>query len=289
MKKQHILRQVISSFIAFVMSVLLFILTMGACLSVTVFHRDFVLDTLEKAGFYDKTVNTVLDNMKALPGGVPAELFDDLIDANLVRKDIINSVTAAFSGDSAYRLDLQPLKDSLMARFTDYAANNGLAISEESKANLQTLVDTCADVYRDQVTIPFIDTFGQIRLMFSKGYTVGMVIIVLLCALLALFLMSIRRYKHRGVRFLVYSFSCAALMTAALPAFVLINRAYERIHLSPQYVYDSFVSLVSSSMYAMLIGAAILLLLALALLPVVRLLKKAEIRKEKAAKAKEEH
>ncbi|MCI8554770.1 MAG: hypothetical protein HFJ80_07500 [Clostridiales bacterium] len=273
-KTQHILRLIISSFIAFIMALLLFLLAAGSCLSVTIFNQDFVLKRLEKANYYQKSADTILDQMKSLPGGVPAEIYDGVIDADLVYKDIVNGVTAAFTGDSSYRLDLQPLKEDLMSRFTTYAAENELVISDESAESLQTLVDTCTKLYRDQVTIPFVDTFGQIRMLFFKGYTIGIVVIVLLCALLILFLLSIRRFKHRAVRYLVYSLSGAALMMSVFPIYILMERAYERIHLSPQYVYDAFVDLVSSSMSAMLVGGAILLALALALLPLIHLLKK---------------
>lgn len=281
--KQHVLRTVISSFIAFVLSLLLCALAASTCLSHTIFNAEFVMSRLEKADFYAKTADTITDNMESLgiPGGIPAEVFDGLVTKDMVEKDIVNGITAAFEGNSSYQLNVSPLKEELNRRFIAYAESQNLTITEEAQEGLDTLVEYCAADYRQQVTIPFTETFGQIRMMFAKGYNAGVVIVAIICVLLVVFLFSIRRYKHRALRFLVYSFWGAALMTGAFPAYVLIGKTYERIHLSPEHVYNAFVGLINTCISGLLIGCGVLFVIGILLLIGVPLIKKWELKRKK--------
>ena len=61
--KQHILRTVISGFLAFVLSLLLCGLVAATCLFHTIFDEQFVMNRLEQADFYEKTAATITDNM----------------------------------------------------------------------------------------------------------------------------------------------------------------------------------------------------------------------------------
>lgn len=64
--KQHILRTVISGFLAFVLSLLLCGLVAATCLFHTIFDEQFVMNRLEQADFYEKTAATITDNMESL-------------------------------------------------------------------------------------------------------------------------------------------------------------------------------------------------------------------------------
>lgn len=280
--KQHILRTVISGFLAFVLSLLLCGLVAATCLFHTIFDEQFVMNRLEQADFYEKTAATITDNMESLgiPGGIPAEVFDGFVTGEMVEKDVVNGITAAFEGNSSYQLNLTPIREELNQRFTAYAESQSITLTEEIQEGLNNLVEYCTTEYRQQVTIPFIETFGQIRMMFARGYNAGLVIGAILCVLLVVFLFSIRRYKHRALRFLVYSFWGGALMTGAFPAYVLIGKTYERIHLSPEHVYNAFVGLINTCIHSLLIGSVILFVIGVLLMIGVPFLKKWELNRK---------
>ena len=42
----------------------------------------------------------------------PAEVFDGLVTKDMVEKDIVNGITAAFEGNSSYQLNVSPSRKS---------------------------------------------------------------------------------------------------------------------------------------------------------------------------------
>ena len=280
--KKDTTRSIISVLLSFVLSLIIFVLVIVACTSATLFDQNFILKRLNESNYYRATVNSTIENFQALgiPGGIPEEVFDDIINEEFVKNDIVDMLWDSYN-NVPYQANLEPLKTRLNNEFVNYANENNIEITDETEESLKTLVNYCADEYKNQISNPVISFLGQIKVTVYNILVAALIIMTVMISLILVFLFKMQHYKHRAIRYIVYSQFAALLMTAVIPAIVLINKIYTKIHISPEHLYNFCVSISQDYLITLLLSGAALGIIGVALLIVIPQVKKKYLKKSK--------
>lgn len=264
-KKENI-RSVISGILSFLLSLCITMLVIMLCLDFTTFQAN-ALNTDMNDSFFRQTQQSLTEDLKELipPSGLPDTIFDDLISVSMIKKDATQVVQNTLGGiKEAYNSDT--VRQLFMNRFTQYADSQGIDVQS---TNLDSLADSCAAVYERQITVPFLQTYAPFRLMFDKVFTYSVICLTALSIVILLILFHIHRFKHRAVRFSIYSLLASALMILPIPVYLLIQGEYKNLNITPEQFHTLFISLAQKSLWGLIIGGTAVGLLGILLLPLV--------------------
>lgn len=261
-------RSVISIILSFFISVFLTILVVFICLSLTVFSENFIINTMDDDYFASEQEELVINVQNiAASSHFPDTVFDDLFTQSMIKQDTTEYVQAIMGGIT-YTFDSTEVEQLLRTRFTQYAQENGLAITSETA--LDTLVASCAEVYKNQVnSVPFLQYFAPIRKQFDKVFAIALIALTGFLILISLFLFSIQPFRHRAFRYIIYSLFGSALMVIIPPAFLLLQGDYMLITLEPDYVKSLFVTLIRTTLVSLLAGGILTGIIGFFLMPLV--------------------
>ena len=264
---KNTVRSVISVILSFLMTLAITLLLVLVCLRLTIFNKDYIPSRINEA-YYTTALNTLTEKLKtfAEPSMMPEETFDNLFTADMIKEDLKEAMKDTLSGLD-YSFDDTAVHKLLMDRFTQYAERSGI---KTDSANLESLTSLCIQEYKKQISIPFLQTYAPIRNMFDNFFVVALLILsgVLIGILLLLFF--IHPYKHRAVRFTIYSLLASALMIIPIPLFVLLQGAYEKWQIEPAQVQALVTSMVRTTMLSLLTGGIFVGIVGVLLLFLVR-------------------
>ena len=268
-KKQHVVRIAVSTILAFFMSMSITILVVSVSLYFTVFEENYIINQLDDQYFQaaEQTLEESLSTFAA-PSGFPDTIFNNLFDRSMIVQDTKRGVKAAIDG-VPYTFDPAEFKNLCMQRFTKYAQDNGIAITDEVQANLNSMADSCVEIYKTQITIPFINVYASLRNTFENAFTFILIIVSSFLILIILLLFHIHPYKHRAVRYSICSLFGSSLMVFPLPLFFLIQGAYNRVNITPDYMRKLFATMVRTILLVLTSGGILLAIAGFMLMPLV--------------------
>lgn len=246
---------IISSVLSFIMMICITVLVLIICLALTLFNVGFITYKMDDA-YYNAAIaslNNTLKNEIAPPSGFPEEVFDDLFNTGVIQEDSIACVQSIMLGlDLSY--DKSRVQQLLMDRFTQYAEQNNMKLTDN---NLESLTDYCVEEYERQIVVSYLKSFAPVKRIFDRYFTYALLSFSALLILTALFLFRIQKFKHRGVRFSIYSLFASSLLIIPLPLIFLIHGGYTKVNIMPEHVKMLFVSMIRSTLLSVLFGGLI--------------------------------
>ncbi|MDD2362164.1 MAG: hypothetical protein PHH84_04305 [Oscillospiraceae bacterium] len=266
------IQSIISGILSFLMMICITLLVISISLQLTIFDINYISDKMDN-DYYDSVIDSLTTTLKddiSPPSGMPEEVFDDLFNRYIIMEDTQASINAILTGID-YSYDSTRVHDILLNRFTKYANEKNVKISD---TNFDTLIDYCLVVYERHISLPFMKSFSSVRRLFDNTFTYLLLAVSTALILLIIFLFAIHRFKHRAIRYCIYSLFASALLVIPFPIFLLIQGAYRKISLSPVHVKELFVSLIQTSLVWLLISGLLIAALGFALIPLVKRLRK---------------
>ena len=193
----------VSGILAFIMMISISVLAMIICFALTLFNINYVTHKMDDR-YFDSAINSLNSSLKneiAPPSGFPEEVFDGLINKHLIKEDSVSAAKSLLLGID-YIYNSSRVRDIFITRFTQFAEDEGISFT---KANLNSLTEYCLEEYERQINISFLKSFAPVRRIFDKYYTYGLLLFSALLITATLFLFKVNRFKHRAVRYCVYS------------------------------------------------------------------------------------
>ncbi|MDD4546872.1 MAG: hypothetical protein PHR24_06210 [Oscillospiraceae bacterium] len=273
------IQSIISGIISFLMMICISLLVISISLQLTIFNINYITNKMDNE-YFDSIIGSLTKTLKddiAPPSGMPEEVFDDLFNRYIIMEDTRASLHAVLTGID-YSYDSSRVHDILLKRFTEYAEKKDIKISD---TNIDTLTDYCIVEYERHISLPFIKSFASIRRLFDNTFTYLLLGISVLLILLTMFLFTIYRFKHRAIRYCIYSLFASALMVIPFPLFFLIQGPHRKINLTPDHTKNLFVSIIQSSLIWMLVSGLFAAVLGFALMPLVKKLRKDALKAKK--------
>ena len=275
-----VLRRVICFFFSFILSFSLFVLSIAITMQSSVLSKDFLINQLSISGYHlkaaDYTKNSISD--LAFAGGVPSDVFDEIVTPERVKTDIYNIFEYAYDGKQ-YSIDSEKLNSEFLEAIKNYASENNIEITAETETNISHLADLCTQSYLDCINIAGINTvIGALRQTAKfMGFAIGGSILIALISIIMLFL--INKYKHKFLRYIAYALSGNFLMMTVIPGLLLLTKPYVNLNISPDYLHSFINSFLDDTLKMMLVGAAVTAVLYIIVLVLVGHFKKRAIKK----------
>ena len=214
-----------------------------------------------------------------MPTGVDVSVLEGVFTEYTIQEDVKNYVKSTFD-EGTFELDTTDIHNVLKANVDAFLREQGIDPATETKA-VEDYVNEICSIYESRIKLPGINYLPRFSKLL-KSYILYVVIGAALFALINLFLcVKLHSYLHRGLRYVVYSLSGAALMTFVAPFVAYMNGFYKNLQIAPNYFNHFIVIYIESIFKQLFVWAGAYLVLSIVSLFIVAALRKNVARKRK--------
>ncbi len=257
---KKILRKIIAAVLSFAGVVLTFCAVVCLILGITL--SSGVVELFITDEYIKNVKNEILTELEsyAIPGGLPADFFEDKFDIGLLKSDIERAVESAFTGDEYSANDF---KNGLLGEVEGYAADNGIAVTADDE-NITRLVSLCVKTYETytlSAPIKYIGVFSSYinpLIYFVGAAAIAVSLLLLVCA-----------GKLGGKFYLKSGISGAAVMLLA-PIFILVSGSVGRLGITSISMFSIVTGLIYTVLISMIASGLLMLIFANIKLPFSR-------------------
>ena len=245
--------------LSFFLAADLFFLSVFLVVFLTVFQSDHMIGIMRSDGYYSMVSSELQSRMEDLcdASGFNREFAEKFVKGYDTKKAVEDYVSSFYNGNTTL-VDTTAFKQELYSAVDRYTEEKNIEVSDETRKNISYFVDEAAQIYVDQISIPFFSTIAN----YIENTRVTMNIIISSLAVFGLVIIGIilftNNYRHRRYRYLFIGFAGATVCSAILPAFVLISGKLRKVNLTDRSLYNLFVDYFSSIFYQMYIWTGIL-------------------------------
>lgn len=259
MKKETV-RFFSSVLLAFILSLMLTVLTFLTVIRGTVQNRSFVARQLEKSDYYQQLKSEIAEEMATYSAiiGFDEAFFEAHLSDSDIRDPIISNLFTVYGEEAFFTYDKAAFSDALHAAFVAELTARGNEVSDELSASLQTLADNCADFYSPSARLPFVTTLSTLMRRINSAVRVGF----LYASLLAVFCAAVLLFLGHSARF--FSYACGgAFLTVTVPtAIAAASGVIARLSIADAATYSLIQHMAAGIGTRCLIGGGILLIAA---------------------------
>lgn len=251
-------KNIISGIIAFILAVSCTLVTVILVVYFGFFNTNNIITSFNKVEYYNKVMDHFNENAWdiTIPMGLPQEVLDDVANIKKVSRDVKGSLTAGLDGTD-YTVDTSDLEAKLDQNVRTYFNQEGTDLNAEQEKVLSEYKATISAEYLSSVQIPLIKYFGYAKNLYKKVMFAGIPVCIILIVGAVTLLVKLRTWKHRSLRYITYSTLGTVLMTAGIPAALLISGIYKKVQLSPEYFYQFVMSYLKGGLMMFLYFALV--------------------------------
>ena len=261
MKKKKIKIKIVNVILAFLLSVIIVLCFAFPVLYLFALSQGSIFGTLEKSNYYEGVRENLLESASDFltPTGLPEQVLEGVFPKEDVEEMIKEQLQGAKSVEWIQFIETKN-KTRLKENIASYLEEIGLTEEDVSSEQIDEIANALIVEFQNYVAFPFVAQLLRLRdvyktlmgLVFGAGVLFGAGIIYCIY--------KINGWKHILLRYLAYSCGGAAWLLILLPLVIRIMGAYERVHISPRYVYTFFVQHIQKSLDS-LIGCGVIALI----------------------------
>lgn len=250
--------------LSFLLTLVLFLLSVGTVLEATLFNPEFIFDSMNSSNYFidkrDEITTSLIDLGYA--SGLDEKFFDDFIDEVMLCDDTREYLDNYYSGSGA-KIDSTDFKQSFNAELDKYIQENN--IKNVNGKSRDKLVNKAAQIYRSSLEIPLFSRFSAYFLTAKNAMPFIIVGLVVLAGVICVVLIYANKWKHRGVKYICYATSGAFLTLGIIPTYLMITGKISHINLDSRALYNMFVQSANSICIAVLFISLFFLLVSVGL------------------------
>ena len=241
-RKKSKLKPLLYCVMAFFLSFVLFLLSICMVLRFTVFSKDFMLNTMDSKGYYSMVryeLQSCLTDLVYASGFEP-EFAVSFANGYDVKKAVESYVNSFYAGDNNL-VDTTEFKQKLYAEVQNYATQNGIELTSDSEDNIIYFVNEAANIYTDQISIPFFSVIGKYIDDFNNTLNIIIGVLTVLILGISGVIFFTNRYKHRRYKYICYGLAGGALASVVIPVFISASNIISKINITTRSLYNLFV------------------------------------------------
>lgn len=276
---------VVLTILSFLLSVFLTMLCLLIGLKAGLFNQATIFGAMKNTQYYTHVVEETVDEAENLiiPMGLDNSVLDDVFTKEQAEKDCKTVIRAKLASDDT-PLDLTDLNDKLTANVHQYIQTQRIELNEEQENNITVFTNAVLQFYSQNISIPFISYYVSIRSMLAKVILIGIAVLLVLTLITILLIVKAGRRRRTFLPYITYATLAGMLMTVLVPAGLLLQGAYRRLNISPEYVFRFAVRFITSSLVAFLYIGIVMLIISLILMIVTSRLKVANSKRATGSK-----
>ncbi len=235
------IKPVLYSVLSFFLTLVLFLLSVFMVLKTTIFSKEYMYGVMNSSGYYAMVKTELIAELQSLgkASGFDDEFSEKFVNSLDIQDSVEKYISSFYSGESTL-VDTISFKQQLYKAIDQYIIDKNY--SNVSNDSIDYFVNSAADIYINQISIPFFSTIANYIYKASPYITI--IILVLFAAALAIMaiIFFTNKYRHRRFRYLCYGLSGACLTTAVIPCFVFLSGKIPQINISTRSLYNLFVN-----------------------------------------------
>lgn len=196
---------------------------------------------MNSSGYYAMVKTELIAELQSLgkASGFDDEFSEKFVNSLDIQDSVEKYISSFYSGESTL-VDTISFKQQLYKAIDQYIIDKNY--SNVSNDSIDYFVNSAADIYINQISIPFFSTIANYIYKASPYITI--IILVLFAAALAIMaiIFFTNKYRHRRFRYLCYGLSGACLTTVVIPCFVFLSGKIPQINISTRSLYNLFVN-----------------------------------------------
>lgn len=246
-KRKNIARNILSSFLAFFLTILLTVGTLCISVYTGFLMKGRILDGLNYKDYYANVEAFFYQNVRdmTIPSGLPPEIVDNIVDSQTIHDDVKGYVLASLEGKS-YEYHTDMLKENLTNNIYTYFQKENLQMTQLQEETIPQYVQAISDKYEEDLKVPLVTYVPKVKQIYTKILLGTMAGVLILGGGIVVVLFRMYRWKHRGLRYITYSTIATAIMVA-VPAFAArATGFYKRIGINAKHLYNVFVAYVEN-------------------------------------------
>ncbi|MBR1731435.1 MAG: hypothetical protein IJ725_03250 [Ruminococcus sp.] len=262
--KKLSLKKVLYAVLSFILALCIIFCSMIIVARITFFNGNFLSDTLNSSEYYKDLCVEITENLTDLgdASGLKKSFFEGFVNEVLVREDVQAYVSDFYEGKTL-RVNTSKFDESLQNALDKYIKVNKIKnVNEES---IQYFSANASKIYSDSIKIKYLSSIQDIILNNGATLTIGIVILLLLCAAIVCVLIFTNEWKHKSLRY-IYTATCSSgLFLLILPISVFASGVIGRIAIMSRSLSDMYVAVISSVQSDLIVISIVLLVISAAL------------------------
>lgn len=257
-QKKSLIVKIVSIVISFILSFLLFADIFLIIAKIQLFNQTSLVTSMDKTNYYGQLASEIEDDFVSygLASGFPDNFFECIIDLDTIKYDVIEQTERMFTGKYS-SFDKSEMYNFMYDSFIKYANNNNYTVTDKIDKNIKYLANTCAEHYVECIDIPFASYISPYLPKLSKFCLYGIIccsIGVLICIAVLFMLQS---WKHRSIRYYIYSLTTAGLMLFIFPIIIYASGKITKIAVLSQAMHHLIVMFLQTFLNVFFFAGAI--------------------------------
>ena len=208
-----------------------------------------------------------------LPTSIDISVAEDLFSEEMIYKDSVSAVRSAFAG-TEFSPDTEDLRKELTRRVDNILASSGEQMTGQASEITEAYVDEIVEIYKSAFDIPGLSAVTEAVKKYGLYCWLAIASVAVISVILIIVCIKLHRWAHRGLRFVAYATGGAFLVTLAAPLVIYLGKFYEKIQITPQYVYYYLTNFLQRMLEFCIIVACFWLLITLIIIPIISLKRK---------------
>ena len=241
--KNRKFRFFISCVLSFLLSLFFTVGTILIALKFGFLNETSVLDGMAEKDYYKSAEKEFYQAAKVftIPVGLPVDVVDGIVSSETVYSDIQNYVTNAVNGKE-YVFNTDDLESRLTEKVYNYFRNEGLEMTEEQITTVPEYTGLIAEIYVKTMKVNYVSLLGKVNASYGNLIWIGAAICLVISIVIIGMLLKMYHWKHRAMRFVVYSAITTVLMVASPAVIVGILEGFMKPSVSPEHLYYALVN-----------------------------------------------
>ena len=234
------LRKIVFVMLSFLLSLLLFFLSVSIVLYSTLLNPDYIFNNMDSENYFIEKTDEITLSLTDLghASGLDESFFPELINKTMVAEDTRTYLDNVFSGKGT-KISTENFEKVLNNALDNYIEENN--ITDVDISSREQLVGTAASIYRSSLELPLFNMLAG----FIAGITAWMPFIIAFVSITSIAicaaLVFANHWKHRAVKYIVCASTGTFLSLALIPAYLMISEKIKKINIPSKALYNTVV------------------------------------------------
>lgn len=253
------LNKVIFGVLSFVMSVMLFVLSLSVILRTTLFNTTFIIESMNSSNYFTDKKDEIKRSLTDLgyASGLEEEFFDNVLDEAMIHDDTAEYIEEFYAGNGT-KIGTELFRQRFNEALDKYILENNL--NDVSETSREFMVNRAANIYKASLEFPLFSIVSVYILNIRNAMPYVIIGVSVLIVIITVILIFANKWKHRVFKYLAYAFGGAFLSVGVLPASAFLTGVLSKVNLSSRAFYYLFVQCGNNILIALAVCAAFFLL-----------------------------
>lgn len=239
-------KKVLYIFLSFILSFLLFFFSVSVVCELTIFNKDFVLNTMSSTDYYEIKEEEITRSLMDLgyASGLEESFFDGVISKSLLCGDTTEYLNNFYSGNGSV-IDTENFKNTFNNALDEYIKEKEINPESVKESSRNYLISNAAKIYKNSLELPLFNSIAGYFIGIKNAMPIVICIVGVLILLICVIFVFSTRWRHRPAKYICYA-TTTAFLTIFVPAVVIMaSGKMKQFNIASKATYDLFISLTN--------------------------------------------